>query len=495
MPSNRLYFRVHRWILTYYLEAIVIGLGLIGFLSILFGLLTTDESVFYLIGREIRQGALPYQDLWDHKGPPIYLLTFIASFFGPATVQVGRLLAFAFPLFGCFGLLRMAGVANDWRLNLFTGCLGASVFASLGRGIMTEHLEAGAILWALAFLVAIHTKEGGAVGRLSFLAGLSSGTAVIIRLPALIFVPIIASFFVLRLSPGRWRRGLLNLFLFTAGTVLPVGLVVILLKAAGLFDNMVNVYIGGNLAYARASIIPIAQAGRLLFYQVVPGTIALNVLYLVLGLPGLWQIGRRIKARYLPFLFLLTAVVEALMVRFGFHSHYWSVMFWLLVPGAAYTLFGWLTNKIQRPNGGWQLSLGLLFLLAALPASQPLAARLQPEYQSVARDLGAYVQPGESLWVGGTTGGALYFYTGAHPASNFIYTGAAAELAFEVEPLIASLEEKWPLVVIGPDWHDNGQFNSRMPIDLEDFLTVNYQFQEIIEDQATGKHYLVFEKK
>lgn len=34
----------------------------------------TDESIFYIIGKYWAQGYLPYVDLWDHKGPLIFLI-------------------------------------------------------------------------------------------------------------------------------------------------------------------------------------------------------------------------------------------------------------------------------------------------------------------------------------------------------------------------------------------------------------------------------------
>ncbi|MEN6345379.1 MAG: hypothetical protein ABFE16_08715, partial [Armatimonadia bacterium] len=31
--------------------------------------LTPDQAIYGLVGREMLQGAVPYRDLWDNKGP------------------------------------------------------------------------------------------------------------------------------------------------------------------------------------------------------------------------------------------------------------------------------------------------------------------------------------------------------------------------------------------------------------------------------------------
>ncbi len=44
------------------------------FTSPLYDIHGTDESIFYIVGKYWAQGYLPYVDLWDHKGPLIFLI-------------------------------------------------------------------------------------------------------------------------------------------------------------------------------------------------------------------------------------------------------------------------------------------------------------------------------------------------------------------------------------------------------------------------------------
>lgn len=42
----------------------------------------TDSGVFYYIGSAMRRGIVPYRDVFDHKGPLIYFLNYLGSFWG-----------------------------------------------------------------------------------------------------------------------------------------------------------------------------------------------------------------------------------------------------------------------------------------------------------------------------------------------------------------------------------------------------------------------------
>lgn len=56
--------------------------------------ITHDASVFYVIGRGMKEGLLPYKDLFDHKGIYIYILYFLAAFIGEKK-SIGLFIIFA----------------------------------------------------------------------------------------------------------------------------------------------------------------------------------------------------------------------------------------------------------------------------------------------------------------------------------------------------------------------------------------------------------------
>ena len=54
----------------------------------------TDTNIYFTIGRGMRQGLMPYTDLFDHKGPLLYVLYALGalvsdtSFFGVFLLEV-----------------------------------------------------------------------------------------------------------------------------------------------------------------------------------------------------------------------------------------------------------------------------------------------------------------------------------------------------------------------------------------------------------------------
>ena len=40
----------------------------------------TDSDVFFVIGRALRSGLIPYRDMFDHKGPLIYFIDAVGDF-------------------------------------------------------------------------------------------------------------------------------------------------------------------------------------------------------------------------------------------------------------------------------------------------------------------------------------------------------------------------------------------------------------------------------
>ena len=59
----------------------------------------TDTNIYFTIGRGMRQGLMPYTDLFDHKGPLLYVLYALGalvsdtSFFGVFLLEVASLTA------------------------------------------------------------------------------------------------------------------------------------------------------------------------------------------------------------------------------------------------------------------------------------------------------------------------------------------------------------------------------------------------------------------
>ncbi|MBQ9664089.1 MAG: hypothetical protein IJV40_13150 [Oscillospiraceae bacterium] len=86
-----------------------------------------DSSVFLYIGKRMAEGKLPYRDLFDHKGPLLYLLQLLGIRLTPDSLTGVWLLELLNLFLTAFILLKLASLITDCDTNA-----RLSVFAVLG---------------------------------------------------------------------------------------------------------------------------------------------------------------------------------------------------------------------------------------------------------------------------------------------------------------------------------------------------------------------------
>ena len=79
----------------------------------------TDANTYLTMGRGLLQGAVPYRDLFDHKGPLLYLLYALGAVLHPAG------------FYGVFVLQMLALAGTLYALYRTARCLGAAPAAAL----------------------------------------------------------------------------------------------------------------------------------------------------------------------------------------------------------------------------------------------------------------------------------------------------------------------------------------------------------------------------
>jgi 4-amino-4-deoxy-L-arabinose transferase-like glycosyltransferase len=178
-----------------------------------------DTDVYLTMGEQwLAHGALPYRDLFDHKGPflfelfaaqtallPDSLLAVHAALLAGFLVSVWQLAALA---------RRRGGPATAW--------LAAVVYGLAGSSVVFEGPDPNADQWALAGLVAAvdladrHAQDGRA--RWAAGSGAAVGLLVAIKLPHLAIVPLLVALVGVRglpaLAGGALAAGALTLLPF-----------------------------------------------------------------------------------------------------------------------------------------------------------------------------------------------------------------------------------------------------------------------------------------
>lgn len=194
----------------------------------------TDSSVFLYVGDRLREGAVPYKDVWDHKGPLIYFIQAL----GLSLVDGSRWGVWALEVLFIFGAAWagytfMRKAFGHWpALFANMAFLFHLPYVLDGGNLIEEY----ALLFQFLFLLSIYYGLSKHKTSSFFFAGMWAACLILLR-PNIIGLPLAAGAYLLghyvrERSPARARpllamaSGALSLFLptvlyFAANQALP----------------------------------------------------------------------------------------------------------------------------------------------------------------------------------------------------------------------------------------------------------------------------------
>ncbi len=221
-----------------------------------------DTNVYMTMGREMLRGAVPYRDLFDHKGLLWYFLYMCANLISTKTflgLYLIEILSFSIFLFYSWKLLDMFCPAFYGAAVLpVLGCL-ITVSDAFGMGGSAEEihlsLAAAGLYYLIRFIRGTDAPSSPGLLLISYpvvyLNGIFAGCVLWSKYSLLGFWFLwMASVFFLLVFGKEWKRGLISclVFLLGMGTVsLPC---LLYLLATGSFSDFWNTYIVINLRYA-----------------------------------------------------------------------------------------------------------------------------------------------------------------------------------------------------------------------------------------------------
>ena len=211
-----------------------------------------DANCLLTVGRVMKAGGVVYRDIYEQKGPTLYLLHMIAaciterSFLG---VYVLEVLSFAAALFiACEGMLRRVSVRAACAL---AALLGACVLIgrAFSRGDSAEEFCLPYLMAALALVFREYgCRPGPMRKRALFACGLMAGMVATIKFTILgLFVGLCIAEGVLALRAGGIRRALESAGAFLAGMLLPVLLWCAYFAAHDALGDAYTAYIHNNV--------------------------------------------------------------------------------------------------------------------------------------------------------------------------------------------------------------------------------------------------------
>jgi hypothetical protein len=439
--------------------------------------LERDEGEYAYAGQLILQGIPPYKLAYNMKFPGTYAAYgLIMSILGQTIVgiHIGLLLINAASIIMIFFIGRRL-------FGLPAGVVAAGTYAvlSLSPAVLglAAHASQFAMLPVLAgtLLLVLDRSDQRGFGR-EFASGALFGIGVLMKQPAASFIFFGAASILCNGIRRRatFRTIALRISIFSAGAITPFGLTCLMLWQAGVFEKFWFWTV--NYAAEYGTRIPL-RAAPSIFAMMGGGVIRSGwALWILAGLGivgGLWNKRSRGGAVFL--LGLLAVSLLALSAGFYFREHYFIFILpavSLLCGLAISTLSDFVASR-SRVVGFTPL---LVFCIAL---SQPILAERQfyfevsateasriaygsnpfPESVRIAEYLRDHSSPNDTIAILGSEP-QIYFYSGRHSATGYIYTYALMEAQSYArqmqEEMISEIELARPRylisVAMGASW-------------------------------------------
>lgn len=148
----------------------------------------TDSSVFQYIGSSMLDGVMPYRDVFDHKGPLIYLINGLGWLLhGESGIWLIEIVSFAACSILWFELAYL--VNHSAPASLFASILGMSAFVLwIEGGNLTEEYCLPFLTVVLYIYAAVIRSRKPISACLALLTGVSCAAIFLVKYNALLFV-------------------------------------------------------------------------------------------------------------------------------------------------------------------------------------------------------------------------------------------------------------------------------------------------------------------
>lgn len=247
-------------------------LFLLGFLVIWYGstssprygwMYAPDANIYLTMGQAwLQEGLFPYADLFDHKGPLIFLIDGLASLISPGGytglyLMESLAMGATFIIWYRMALLLLGSHAR--RIPLIGVCTMAILIGSkallpklsLDSSILSQGGEAELYilcLMSLSLLALLKTR-----GTRSFLwpmiAGASLAGISLIKFNLVVYYPLLWGAFCLADSATTWKNAARSLMGQISGYLMIIAAMVLIFVLRGHGEQLWNVYIGFNAQY------------------------------------------------------------------------------------------------------------------------------------------------------------------------------------------------------------------------------------------------------
>lgn len=297
------------------------------------GISGVDSSVFRYIGREMARGQLPYRDIFDHKGPLLYLINYIGenTLKGYGTWLIELLFMFV----TIVSLYKVARLFTDRFVALFPviiALLPMSLYFEQGN-LVEEYALPFISISLYIFLKSIINKESLSRRNIFILGAMFSCVALLRPNMVVVWVVFCGFLFIKAIIIKNWRMIKDYVIYFTLGSLSMALITLSPFIITRTMFNFYDTYLIFNLEYSK--LMPGNKLASIMFFS--SNTIFIFSIAILLGGVLIKLTKRnynRIELYLLSLLFLITSLISVTLSGMNY-GHYGIILIpCYLIPAA-----------------------------------------------------------------------------------------------------------------------------------------------------------------
>ena len=438
---------------------------------------TTDSAVFVYLGQRLREGAIPYLEIFDHKGPMLYAIEWLGLTVGNGNLIGIWVLEVIFMFASLYFMYRTARLFTDSEVvSVSAVVLGSELFINaFGRGNLSEEYALPFIAYSLyVFLKFIRTSvfTYPEVG----ITGACFGSILLIRANMISvwvsWMPIIL--ILLMTDPSRKMTQKICTILkliasFAAGIILVMIPFICWYSAHHALKAMIDTYLGYNSQYMGGnpeSLSSIGSVIRTFSHMEILTTFIFSIYLVAVAEWSYYNLKNRRMLVCWGNVLYLVVTTYLISISGRNYSHYLTVLIPCLVLTLTFLLDAWRGNFVDRGEESsrgarrryWIFVLAVMVLIIyqgyiktqLLQIMDLRNAKEQDE--AVAAEIRQYADPGDNIYVFGNNV-RFYVETKTHTDTRFVFPPDYINIDNEVMTYIS---KDLPKVIVRLNYYEDG---------------------------------------
>lgn len=438
---------------------------------------TTDSAVFVYLGQRLREGAVPYLQIFDHKGPMLYAIEWFGLTAGNGNLIGIWVLEVIFMFASLYFMYRTARLFTDSEVvSVAAVALGSELFINaFGRGNLSEEYALPFIAYSLyVFLKFIRTsvftyQEVG-------MTGACFGSILLIRANMIsVWVSWVPIILILILTDQSRKMTQKTYMILKLTVSFIVGIILVMIPFIGWYSAhhalqaMITTYLGYNSQYMGGNPESLSSIGSVIrtFSHMEILTTFIFSAYLVAVTEWSYHNlkNRRMLVCWGNVLYLIVTTY-LISISGRNYSHYLTVLIPCLVLALTFLLDAWRKNFVDHAEESsrdarrryWIFVLAVMVLIIyqgyiKTQLLQIMDLRNANEQdEAVAAEIRQYADPGDDIYVFGNNV-RFYVETNTHTDTRFVFPPDYINIDNEVMTYIS---KDLPKVIVRLNYYEDG---------------------------------------